>query len=473
MAPTLLIVDDEKNILATLSRALEIEGYQTETVSTARAALDRLAERPVDLVLLDVKLPDGDGLDVLAQIRQQSESVPVLMMSGHGTIETAVKATRLGALDFLEKPIGSDRLFVAVANALRLSRVEEENRELKDELGRFDMVGASAVMRGLFETLRRVAPSEGRVLITGENGTGKELIARALHQHSKRKSGPFVKVNCAAVPHDLIESELFGHERGAFTGAVAARRGKFELANGGTLFLDEVGDAPLSLQAKLLRVLQEGELERVGGTQTLRVDVRVVAATNKDVKTEIAAGRFREDLYYRLNVVALRAPALREHPTDIPDLVRFFLAEACRRNGRHTLELTPAAIDAFVGYRYPGNVRELKNLVERLAILADGPEVDADELRSILDVLEESGPLPLRTATREAQAAMTQAGTGAAILPPAGQALRDQVAESERQIILRTLEQTDGNVAETARLLDLERSHLYKKMRALGIKPPR
>ncbi len=469
MPQTLLIVDDAKNILTTLARALELEGYATEAVSTARAALDRVAERPVDLVLLDVKLPDGDGLDVLAQLRQQSESIPVIMMSGHGTIETAVKATRLGALDFLEKPIGSDRLFVAVANALRLKRAEDENKALKAEVGRYDMVGTSRAMHALFETIRRAAPSEGRVLVTGENGTGKELVARAIHQHSRRKAGPFVKVNCAAVPHDLIESELFGHERGAFTGAVAARRGKFELANGGTLFLDEVGDSPLPLQAKLLRVLQEGELERVGGTQTIRVDVRVIAATNKELKAEIAANRFREDLYYRLNVVAIRAPALREHAQDIPELVRYFLADACQRNGRRLLELTPAALQAFAGYEYPGNVRELRNLVERLAILADGPQVDVDELVSILDVLGEGSPVAPPAQALEALASEAPAAAGAS----ASQALRDQVAESERQIILRTLEQTMGNVAETARLLDLERSHLYKKMRALGIKPAR
>jgi DNA-binding NtrC family response regulator len=468
MAQTILIVDDEKNILATLSRALEIEGYSTDTAGTARGALDKLASSPFDLVLLDVKLPDGDGLEVLGQIAQQYEGLPVIMMSGHGTIETAVRATRLGALDFLEKPIGSDRLFVAVANALRLRRVEQEVKELRAEAGRFDMVGRSRAMSGLFETIRRAAPSEGRVLITGENGTGKELVARAIHQNSKRKSGPFVKVNCAAVPHDLIESELFGHERGAFTGAVTTRRGRFESANGGTLFLDEIGDAPLPLQAKLLRVLQEGEFERVGGTQTIKVDVRVIAATNKDLKAEIAAQRFREDLYYRVNVVAVRVPALRERKEDIPDLVRYFLNDASRQNGKR-LELSEDGLRAFDAYDYPGNVRELRNLVERLAILAEGPIVDEDELLSIIDVLgENAGKAPLPAAVQMLVPEPTLE-LGEAASP----ALRDQIAVAEKQIILRTLDQTNGNVAETARILDLERSHLYKKMRALGVKPTR
>lgn len=463
MTQSILIVDDEKNILSTLSRALELEGYSTDGAATARAALEKIADRPFDLVLLDVKLPDGDGLDVLSQIKQSHESLPVVMMSGHGTIETAVRATRLGALDFLEKPIGIDRLCVAVGNALRMGRVETENRELRQEAEKFDMVGSSPAMTQLFETVRRVAPSEGRVLITGENGTGKELVARAVHEHSRRKKGPFVKVNCAAVPHDLIESELFGHERGAFTGAVSARRGKFEAAHGGTLFLDEVGDAPLPLQAKLLRVLQEGEFERVGGSLSIRVDVRVVAATNKDLRRAIADNEFREDLYYRLNVVHVRVPALRDHAQDIPELVSHFLDDACRKNGRRPLTLSKSAMDAFQGYRYPGNVRELRNLVERIAILADGPTLDVDELLSIVDVLGEpdGGSLP---AVATVAAASEAAGS---------QALRDQIAEAERVIIQRTLEQTNDNVAETARVLDLERSHLYKKMRALGVKPTR
>jgi DNA-binding NtrC family response regulator len=468
MPQPILIVDDEKNILATLSRALEIEGYSTDTAGTGRTALDKLAAQPFDLVLLDVRLPDGDGLDVLGQIAQRHEGLPVIMMSGHGTIETAVRATRLGALDFIEKPIGSDRLFVAVANALRLRRVEEENRELRAEAGRFDMVGRSKPMASLFETIRRAAPSEGRVLITGENGTGKELVARAIHQNSRRRSGPFVKVNCAAVPHDLIESELFGHERGAFTGAVQTRRGRFEAANGGTLFLDEIGDAPLPLQAKLLRVLQEGEFERVGGTQTIKVDVRVIAATNKDLKAEIAAQRFREDLYYRVNVVAVRVPSLRERKEDVPELVQYFLADAARQNGKR-LELSPAAVRTFDAYDYPGNVRELRNLVERLTILAEGPLVDDAELLSIVDVLGESaGHLPLPAAVQlVGPEPMEQSEQSTS------PALRDQIALAEKQIILRTLDLANGNVAETARVLDLERSHLYKKMRALGITPTR
>ena len=302
-------------------------------------------------------------------------------MSGHGSIETVRTAFKLGAFDYLEKPITErDKLLVAVKNALALRSLREENAELRRAAGQLDMVGSGPAMQRLFELIRRAAPSEGRVLVTGENGTGKELVARAIHESSRRKAGPFVKLNCAAVPAELIESELFGHERGAFTGAVAARRGKFELADGGTLFLDEVGDMPAAMQAKVLRVLQEGEFERVGGAHTLRVDVRVVAATNKDLAAEVQAGRFREDLYYRLNVVPVRAPPLRERREDIPELATRFLAEACERNGRRPMRLDRDALVALQAHDWPGNVRELRNLVERLAILCDGPIISAADV---------------------------------------------------------------------------------------------
>ncbi|HYV43831.1 MAG TPA: sigma-54 dependent transcriptional regulator, partial [Myxococcaceae bacterium] len=327
MPATVLIVDDEKNILLTLSQALQLQGYKTELAASGQIALDVLSSRPVDAVLMDVKMPDMDGLTALEKLHGQRPKLPVIMMSGHGTIETAVKATQLGARDFLEKPIARDRLLVALRNALEHQAVIEELEVLRDQAGRFEMVGTSAAMQRIYELIRKTAPTEGRVLITGENGTGKELIARAVHQHSRRKAGPFVKLNCAAVPHELIESELFGHEKGAFTGAVSVRRGKFELAHEGTLFLDEIGDMPQAMQAKLLRVLQEGELERVGGAETIKVDVRVIAATNKDLEKEIARGQFREDLYYRLNVVQLHSPPLRGRKEDLPDLTGSFLKE--------------------------------------------------------------------------------------------------------------------------------------------------
>jgi len=383
-ASTVLIVDDEKNILLTLTQSLQLEGYQTEVAAGGQLALDLVTARPVDLVLMDVKMPDMDGLTALKKIHQLRPGLPVIMMSGHGTIDTAVKATQMGARDFLEKPISRERLLLALRNALQLQAMAEELTVLKQEVGRFEMVGSSLPMQRIYALIQRTAPSEGRVLITGENGSGKELIARAIHSHSRRRHGPFIKLNCAAVPHELIESELFGHEKGAFTGALTARRGKFELAHEGTLFLDEVGDMPPAMQAKLLRVLQEGELERVGGQDTIKVDVRVIAATNKNLEQEISKGRFREDLYFRLNVVQIHAPALRDRREDIRSLVDSFMSDACRQNGRRPLKLSAEAYARLEGSDFPGNVRELRNLVERLAILAEGPSVSGAEADQLL-----------------------------------------------------------------------------------------
>jgi DNA-binding NtrC family response regulator len=451
MNATVLVVDDEKNILLSLHQALQLEGYKTELAGSGQLALDVLSARPVDAVLMDVKMPDLDGLTVLRRIQELNPKLPVIMMSGHGNIDTAVKATQLGARDFLEKPIARERLLVALRNALDHHAVVEELEQLKATASRYDMVGKSKVMEKLYALIRRTAPSEGRVLITGENGSGKELIARALHAHSRRKAGPFVKLNCAAVPHELIESELFGHEKGAFTGAVSVRRGKFELAHEGTLFLDEVGDMPPAMQAKLLRVLQEGELERVGGAETLRVDVRVIAATNKELDSEIKEGRFREDLYYRLNVVQIHTPPLRDRREDLPDLVSAFMAEACQRNGRRPLKVSSEALGVLSGYEYPGNVRELRNMVERLAILCEGPSVGQAEAEALLPAHRSETVSP----------------------PPRGRAdrtFRDQVEDAEREIILFALAYTRDNVTEAARLLDLERGHFYKKMKALGLR---
>jgi DNA-binding NtrC family response regulator len=467
MPHSVLLVDDEKNILLTLSQALQLAGYHTELAGTGRLGLEVALARPVDAVLLDVQLPDLDGLVVLEQLLQARPGLPVLMMSGHGTIETAVKATRLGARDFLEKPIGRDRLLVALRNALEHRAAVEELESLRAESGRYEMVGQGPAMQRLYHLVQRAAPSEGRVLLTGENGTGKELVARALHRNSRRASGPFVRVNCAAVPHELIESELFGHEKGAFTGALALRRGKFELASGGTLFLDEVGDMPPAMQAKLLRVLQESEFERVGGTETLRTDVRVIAATNRDLEAEVAEGRFREDLYYRLAVVQIRTPPLREHREDLPDLITAFLDEACRRNGRRALRLSPEAVTVLSAHDYPGNVRELRNLVERLAILCEGPDISGDEARELLP-----RPRPARAPGTPLPSG-TEQKTAAALRPVGEKPFRDLVDDAEREIILRTLAFTRDNATEAARLLDLERGHFYKKMKALGIRRPR
>ncbi len=449
MGATVLVVDDEKNILLTLKRAVELEGYSCEVAANGQVALDVFTSKPVDAVVMDVKMPDVDGLTVLQRMKELRPLTPVVMMSGHGTFETAVSATKLGAYTFIPKPIDREQLFVALRNALGSKARDEELADLKTQLGSYQMVGRGPAMTRIYELIRRAAPSEGRVLITGENGTGKELIARAIHENSRRKGGPFVKLNCAAVPHELIESELFGHERGAFTGAVAARKGKFEQANGGTLFLDEVGDMPQPMQAKLLRVLQEGEFERVGGSETMKVDVRVIAATNKELLKEIEAGRFREDLYYRLNVVPIHSPPLRERREDIPDLVQAFLQEACARNGKRPMTVSREGLAALEGCEYKGNIRELRNLVERLAILSDGPELTGEDVSASMPV-----------ASRPPNLARFQPG----------KSFHEQVEDAEREIILAALARSKDNVTEAARMLGLERGHFYKKMKALGLR---
>jgi len=449
MPALVLVVDDERNIQLTLSRALSMAGYAVETAEGGREALEKIAALPVDVVVMDVRMPDLDGLAVLEKARETRPDLPVLIMSGHGSIETVRSAFKLGAFDYLEKPITErDKLLVAVRNALALQSLRAENAALRREAGRLEMVGSGPAMQALFEVIRRAAPSEGRVLLTGENGSGKELVARALHEQSRRRSGPFVKLNCAAVPAELIESELFGHERGAFTGAVAARRGKFELADGGTLLLDEVGDMPAAMQAKVLRVLQEGEFERVGGHQTLRSDVRVIAATNKDLAAEVEKERFREDLYYRLNVVPVHVPALREHKEDLPELSSRFLGEASERNGRRPMQLSREALLALYAHDWPGNVRELRNQLERLVILCDGPEITAEDVVRLLPGAKKPRTDRFRS----------------------GVSFHELVEEAEREIILSALDRHQGNVSDTSRALGLERSHLYKKMRALGVK---
>jgi DNA-binding NtrC family response regulator len=445
---TLLVIDDEPNILTTVKRSLELEDYAVVVANSAAAGLARLAEHEVDLVLLDVMMPGESGLDALPKIRSQSPETIVVMMSGNATIETAVQATKGGAHDFVEKPLSGDKLLLTVQNALSFARLRRENARLRGRAqADFAMVGKGAAMRAIFDKVGKTAPSSGRVLITGENGTGKELVARAIHQHSKRADKPFVKLNCAAIPSELIESELFGHEKGAFTGATQQRRGKFEQADTGTLFLDEVGDMNPSAQAKVLRVLQENELERVGGSDTIKVDVRVVAATNKDLPAEINAGRFREDLFYRLAVVPIELPPLRARREDIPSLVEHMVGLVCADNDRRPKRVAPSAMTMLMQHEWPGNVRELKNVVERLAILTGDAGVITEA-----DVGE---ALPRVKAVKAEYAR--------------GTPFKDLAAAAEREIIMAALEANDHHVSNTARELQLERSHLYKKMKSLGI----
>ena len=445
---TLLVIDDEPNILTTVRRSLELEGYAVEVAGGGASGLAKLADTDIDLVLLDVMMPGESGLEILPKIRAASPETIVVMMSGNATIETAVQATKAGAHDFIEKPLSGDKLLLTVQNALTFARLRDDNARLRGRAkSDFSMVGKGAAMRAIFDKVGKTAPSAGRVLITGENGTGKELVARAIHEHSKRADGPFVKLNCAAIPSELIESELFGHEKGAFTGATQQRRGKFELADGGTLFLDEVGDMNPSAQAKVLRVLQENELERVGGGGTIKVDVRVVAATNKDLGAEIAAGRFREDLYYRLAVVPIELPPLRARREDIPVLVEHLIGQVCADNDRKRKRVAPSAMTLIMQHDWPGNVRELKNVVERLAILTGDAEVITEA--DVGDALPRVKPVKAELSR--------------------GTPFKDLVATAEREIILAALEANDHHVSNTARELQLERSHLYKKMRALGI----
>jgi len=448
---TILIVDDEKNILSSLSRALRVEDFDVDVAGNASLALDKIGTRAYDLLLLDVKMPEMDGLELLAKLREEGNETPVIMMSGHGTIETAVEATRLGAHDFIEKPIHTERLLLSIERCLEFKELESENIELKKQTGASEgLFGDSAPMRELREKIALAASANAPVLVQGERGTGKELVARAIHDGSRRAGGPLEKLNCAAVPSELIESELFGHETGAFTGATKQRKGKFERASGGTLFLDEVGDMPASMQAKLLRVLQEGEIERVGGGDVIAVDVRVVAATNKSLRSEIDEGNFRADLYDRLNVLPLRVPPLRERKEDVPMLAAHFLRIACEANDRRGKTLTDGALELLRAYDYPGNVREIKNLIERLVILTPGDEVTKSDARALLPI--DGG------------------GRGGGGYYEPGRPLKEMMEDAERDLIERALEHNQAHITNTAADLGLERSHLYKKMKALGVR---
>ncbi len=446
MPHSILIVDDEAGIRQSLSSILKDEGYAVESVGSGEECIARLARGPVDLVLLDIWLPKMDGLATLEQMRQEGHNPMVVMISGHGNIETAVRATKLGAFDFVEKPLSIEKTTRSVKKALDFLRLEEENRRLREELGEpYVVIGESVPMKALRQQIALAAPTNGRVLIYGESGTGKELVARALHAASLRNNDPFVEVNCAAIPEELIESELFGHIKGSFTGASDDKVGKFQKADNGTLFLDEVGDMSLRTQAKVLRVLEEQTLEPVGSNQPVTVDVRVIAATNKKLEDQIVRGLFREDLFYRLNVIPFNVPALRERVEDIPSLARHFLNEYSAAYGRKPKEMSDAALTVLARYTWPGNVRELRNLIERLVIICPVARIE---------------PLHLPP----------ELFRGVTSIPPKLHAtLHEARSEYEREFILRKLEENQWNMTRTAAALGLERSHLYRKMKTLGI----
>jgi len=443
-----IVVDDERAILTTLQKALSLEGYTVDVAGGVKVAEEKLAKQSYDIGLFDVALPDGDGVGLLQRLRKSGADFPIVMMSGHATVDAAVRATRLGAFDFLEKPLSTDRLLLVIENALRLVRAEAEAKTLRNQAGLGDLVGESRAMVSLREQIERAARSAATVLVSGERGTGKELVARAIHLASKRAKGPLEKMNCAAIPTELFESELFGHEAGAFTGATKQRRGKFERAGGGTLFLDEIGDMPLAMQAKLLRVLQEKEIERVGGNETLKVDVRVVAATNRDLETMSREDRFRADLFDRLNVLPLAVPPLRARREDVSQLVLHFLAIATEVNDRAGMRVNEAAMAALTAHAWPGNVRELRNVVERLVILTPDLTIDEADVRTCLG----GASVP--------QGALYRPGVPFRVL----------AEEAERAIIEQALAHHGTQMAATARALGLERSHLYKKCRALGMR---
>lgn len=466
MARSILVIDDEAAIRSSIVGALTDEGYRVSAVSDGISALEHLSRELPDVILLDVWMtgPNGErqqeGLDILSRIKGQYPDAIVVIMSGHGTIETAVKATKLGAYDFIEKPLSLEKLLVTLQNAFQLRDLSRENQSLRSQVARSKvMVGESSAMQQLKQAIRRVAPTNSWVLITGENGTGKELVAHSIHALSARYDKPFIEVNCAAIPEELIESELFGHEKGSFTGATQLKRGKFDLANGGTLFLDEIGDMSLKTQAKILRILQEQRFERVGGAQTIEVDVRVIAATNKDLQAEIRQNTFREDLYYRLNVVPFHVPSLRDRCEDIHPIVDHYLREFAGLAGEPK-QLSLDALKLFEGYSWPGNVRELKNTIERLVIFCDSRVVTAEQVLSVMPHLAKPG---YANASANAISSPQTAASSAGLL------LKDAKTEFEREFILRKLRENEWNVSKTAQVLGIERSHLHRKIKAYGI----
>jgi DNA-binding NtrC family response regulator len=444
-----LVVDDEASIRESLEMIVSYEGHEVETAQDGKECLEKLRDEEVDLVLLDVRMPGIDGLRVLQEIRKTRPDLQVVMISGQATIDAAMTAARAGAFDFIEKPLDRERLLLTVRNAVKQAELARENRELEGQIDRrYEILGESPEVRRILETIDRVAPTDARVLITGENGTGKEHVARRIHWRSRRRKAPFVDVNCAAIPPELIESELFGHEKGSFTGATGMKRGTFELADGGTLFLDEIGDMSPDAQAKVLRVLEEGRIQRVGGTTTLGIDVRVIAATNKDLLSEARENRFREDLYYRLNVVPIHIAPLRERQVDVPVLARHFLTESCRNHQVPTRVLTEGAIGFLRGYSWPGNIRELRNLMERLVILSSDEEVTEKVLREFLH----------RT-HGDREDLFTQCET-----------FEEFKERSERLFLEKKLVALGWNIKKTAESLGMQRSNLYKKLEKYGLK---
>ena len=451
MKSRILVIDDEAAIRDSLRMILEYEGYEFLGAASGQDGLAMVDRENPDLVFLDIKMPGMDGLEVLQRIKAADETVPVVMISGHATVTTAVDATKLGALDFIEKPLASERVLVTIRNALDRSRLADENRSLKRVVEvRHQIVGESPHLKKVMDAIRRAAPTNATVLITGESGVGKELVARAIHRNSLRSRDRFIQVNCAAIPDDLIESELFGHEKGSFTGATEKQIGKFEQADKGTIFLDEVGDMSLKTQAKVLRVLQEGEVERLGSARTIKVDVRVIAATNKNLEDEIEKGTFREDLYFRLAVIPIYVPPLRERKDDIPLLVRHFADLFARDNNFRPKRVTPAAMDVLQRYRWKGNIRELRNTVERLIIMTPADSIDLADLPESIRV---DGP------SRGPDNETVKAGT-----------LREHKEVSERAFLVQKLRETGWNISKTAELIDTPRSNLYKKLEQYNIK---
>ena len=447
MKRSILIVDDEESIRFSLKGGLEDEGYHTLLAANGEEALQIIESHEVDLILLDIWMPGKDGLQILEDLKKDGFKPPVIIMTGHGSIDTAIRATRLGALDFIEKPLDLNKIIITINNTLHLRALEEENALLRKKAEKDDeIIGNSPAIRKLKEQIDRAAPTDAWVLILGENGTGKELVARRIHKNSLRAKQPFVEVNCAAIPQELIESELFGHEKGAFTGATERRRGKFDLANNGTLFLDEIGDMSLPTQAKILRILQEQRFERVGGAQTIQVDVRVLTATNKDLEKEIEAGRFRQDLYYRLNVIPIYVPRLADRKEDIPELVEHFLKMYSSLKGGKKKTMTEGAVKKLMQHEWPGNVRELKNIVERLVIMTPGDVITVD------DIL----PLGSRAASETDRLIDITL-------------LKDARAEFEKMFIEKKLKECGYNISKTADLIGVERSNLHRKIKGLGI----
>ena len=453
---TILIVDDEESVRKSLADVMRDEGYEVVTAASGKEGVDLLHESQPSIALLDIAMPDMDGIETLQRLKEIRPDLPVVMITGHGTIETAVKTTKLGAYDFIVKPPELPHLTLVVQHGIEESRLREENESLRKSIERRnEIVGESEKIKALKRQIALAGPTNGWVLIHGESGTGKELVARAIHRASKRASGPFVEVNCAAMPQELIESELFGHEKGSFTGATGMKRGKFELANGGTIFLDEIADMSMATQAKVLRVLEGQEFQRVGGIKTLKADVRVIAASNKNLADEIRRGAFREDLYYRLNVIPLEVPPLRERAGDIPRLVRYYLQEFSTEYGQKTKTIDDDALALFVQYQWPGNVRELRNIIERLIIMVPGPTLRTRDVPSPLSSLQQERHAP--------------------VLSNGGRAghdhatLKDARAEFEREFIAQKLKECGGNVSRTADAIGVERSNLHRKIKALGI----